>query len=34
LPFYYLAKLDASYSQDAAACELCKRGVPLEKIWV
>ena len=34
LPFYYLAKLDASYSQDAAACELCKRSVPLEKIWV
>ena len=34
LPFYYLAKLDATYSQDAADCDLCKRGVPLEKIWV
>lgn len=34
LPFYYLAKLDAIYSRDAAACELCKRGVPLEKIRV
>jgi len=34
LPFYYLAKLDASYSQDASSCELCKKGVPLEKVWV
>jgi orotate phosphoribosyltransferase len=34
LPFYYLAKLEASYFQDAAACELCKRGVPLDKIRV
>src|SRR5579864_2001275 len=29
LPFYYLAKLDASYYMDAASCELCKRGVPI-----
>jgi orotate phosphoribosyltransferase len=34
LPFYYLAKLDASYSQDAEHCDLCKRGVPLEKVWI
>lgn len=33
LPLYYLAKLDASYYADAAHCELCKRGVPLEKVW-
>jgi orotate phosphoribosyltransferase len=32
LPFYYLAKLDAVYSESAAACELCKRGVPIEKV--
>jgi orotate phosphoribosyltransferase len=32
LPFYYLAKLDGAYYKDAAACDLCKRGVPLEKI--
>jgi len=31
LPFYYLAKLDGIYYRDAASCELCKRGVPLEK---
>jgi len=30
LPFYYLAKLDGIYYRDAASCELCKRGVPLE----
>jgi orotate phosphoribosyltransferase len=34
LPLYYLAKLDASYYTDAAHCELCKQGVPLEKVWV
>ena len=34
LPFYYLAKLDAHYSQDAEHCDLCKRGMPLEKVWI
>ena len=34
LPFYYVAKLDAVYSKDAASCELCKQGVPLVKIRV
>jgi orotate phosphoribosyltransferase len=32
LPLYYLAKLEASYYTDSAHCELCKRGVPLEKV--
>jgi orotate phosphoribosyltransferase len=34
LPFYYLAKLEASYYADTAACALCKAGTPLEKVWV
>jgi orotate phosphoribosyltransferase len=34
LPFYYLAKLDAMYYMDAGSCELCKRGVPIEKVWI
>ena len=34
LPFYYLAKLDAMYYTDAGSCELCKRGVPVEKVWI
>jgi orotate phosphoribosyltransferase len=34
LPVYYLAKLEASYYQDAAACELCKRGAPVEKVEI
>jgi orotate phosphoribosyltransferase len=34
LPFYYLAKLNASYYRDTAACELCQAGTPLEKVWV
>lgn len=34
LPFYSLAKLDALYYRDAVSCELCKRGEPLETVWV
>jgi len=34
LPFYYLAKLDATYYKDASSCEMCKRGVPAEKVWI
>jgi orotate phosphoribosyltransferase len=32
IPFYYLCKLDATYSKDASSCELCSRGVPLTKV--
>ena len=32
LPLFYLAKLDAAYYKDAASCELCKKGVPVETI--
>jgi orotate phosphoribosyltransferase len=34
LPVYYLAKLEASYYTDAATCDLCKQGFPLERVWV
>lgn len=34
LPFYYLAKLDASYYTDSANCDLCKQGIPIQKVWV
>jgi orotate phosphoribosyltransferase len=34
LPFYYLAKLEASYYADGAHCDLCKAGSPLQKVWV
>ena len=34
LPVYYLAKLDASYYADSSRCDLCKRGLPLENVWV
>jgi orotate phosphoribosyltransferase len=33
LPLYWLAKMDASYYKDSAACDLCRRGVPLQKLW-
>lgn len=34
LPIYYLAKLEASYYADAQHCDLCKQGIPLEKVWI
>lgn len=34
LPLYYLAKLNASYYVDAAHCDLCKQGIPFDKVWV
>lgn len=34
LPFYYLAKLDGMYYKDAASCDLCKGGGPVEPVWV
>jgi orotate phosphoribosyltransferase len=34
LPLYYLAKLEATYSIDAGQCEMCQRGIPVEKVWI
>jgi orotate phosphoribosyltransferase len=34
LPLYHLAKLQTAYYADAANCDLCKRGEPLEKVWI
>ncbi|MBV9507918.1 MAG: phosphoribosyltransferase [Acidobacteriia bacterium] len=33
MPLYHLARLEGSYYADGAHCELCKQGVPLEKVW-
>lgn len=33
LPIFYLAQMDATYYKDAESCELCKKGVPIQKIW-
>jgi orotate phosphoribosyltransferase len=33
LPLFYLAKMDAMYYKDSASCELCKKGVKVEKVW-
>jgi orotate phosphoribosyltransferase len=32
LPLYYLARVEAGYSADAASCEACKNGIPLETV--
>ena len=33
LPFYYLAQLgDGKYYENEAACDLCKRGMPFDKV--
>jgi orotate phosphoribosyltransferase len=34
LPFYYLAKLEASYYSDSANCELCRKGIKCEKVRI
>jgi len=34
LPLYYLAQLDATYYKDAGSCDMCRRGVPAEKVWI
>jgi orotate phosphoribosyltransferase len=34
LPLVYLARLEASYYADNGACELCRKSLPLEKVWV
>lgn len=33
LPLFYLAKMEASYYKDSSSCDLCKKGVPIQKIW-
>jgi orotate phosphoribosyltransferase len=33
LPLFFLAQMDASYYKDTSSCELCKKGVPVVKIW-
>ena len=34
VPLFYLAQMDAVYYQDSATCELCSKGIPVEKIWI
>ena len=34
LPLYYLAKLETAYYANAANCDLCRRGEPLQKVWI
>jgi orotate phosphoribosyltransferase len=33
LPLFYLAKMDAVYYKDASSCELCRKGVPVVRVW-
>ena len=34
LPLFYLAQMDSLYYRDTGSCDLCKRGVPIETVWV
>ena len=34
LPIYSLARLQLTYYPDAASCELCRQGLPLQKVWL
>lgn len=33
LPLFFLAEMDAVYYIDTAACDLCTKGIPLQRIW-
>ncbi|MBV9265198.1 MAG: hypothetical protein JO061_03420 [Acidobacteriaceae bacterium] len=33
LPIFYLAQMHAVYYKDASSCDLCQKGVAVEKIW-
>lgn len=33
LPLFNLAQMQATYYRDSSSCELCRKGVPAEKIW-
>lgn len=33
IPLFYLAQMDALYYMDSSTCELCRKGVPIEKVW-
>src|SRR6185312_8868031 len=32
LPLYYLARIEAGYDADAASCDECRTGMPLQKV--
>jgi orotate phosphoribosyltransferase len=32
VPLFYLAQMDAVYYKDSASCDLCKKGVPVQKL--
>jgi orotate phosphoribosyltransferase len=34
VPLLHLTRLEASYYANAESCDLCRRGIPLEKVWV
>ena len=34
LPLLHLTRLEASYWADEASCELCRKSIPLEKVWI
>jgi orotate phosphoribosyltransferase len=34
LPFLYLTRLEAAYYAEQASCDLCKKGIPIEKVQI
>ena len=33
VPVYYLARIEGTVYGDDQSCELCEKGIPLEKVW-
>jgi orotate phosphoribosyltransferase len=34
LPLLHVARLEASYYADAGSCDLCKKSMPIQKVWI
>jgi orotate phosphoribosyltransferase len=34
LPLLHVARLEASYYADASSCDLCKKSIPIQKVWI
>jgi orotate phosphoribosyltransferase len=34
LPLLHVARLEASYYADASSCDLCKKSMPIQEVWI
>lgn len=34
LPLYSLVQMETGYNADAVSCEACRKGIPIQKVWL